>query len=95
MGNLQPLTLPDTLDPLVVDYPAHLAQELGDLAIAIAAALPGKLDNIPGMALRLSAAGAPSTAVPAGAGLSRGHADSAINFVLDRSHLGARLRADR
>ena len=46
MGNLQPLTLPDTLDPLVVDYPARLAQELGDLAIAIAAVLPGKLDNI-------------------------------------------------
>ena len=44
MGNLQPLTLPDTLDPLVVDYPARLAQELGDLAIAIAAVLPGKLD---------------------------------------------------
>ena len=46
MGNLQPLTLPDTLDPLVVDYPTRLAQELGDLAIAIAAVLPGKLDNI-------------------------------------------------
>jgi hypothetical protein len=46
MGNLQPLTLPDPLDPLVVDYPARLAQELGDLAIAIAAVLPGKLDNI-------------------------------------------------
>ena len=45
MGNLQPLTLPDTLDPLVVDYPARLAQELGDLAIAIAVVLPGKLDN--------------------------------------------------
>jgi hypothetical protein len=45
-GNLQPLTLPDTLDPLVVDYPARLPQELGDLAIAIAAVLPGKLDNI-------------------------------------------------
>jgi hypothetical protein len=46
MGNLQPLTSPDTLDPLVVDYPARLAQELGDLAIAIAAVLPDKLDNI-------------------------------------------------
>jgi hypothetical protein len=45
-GTLEPLTLPDTLDPLVVDYPARLAQELGDLAIAIAAVLPGKLDNI-------------------------------------------------
>ena len=46
MGNLQPLTLPDTLDPLVVDCPARLAQQFGDLAIAIAAVLPGKLDNI-------------------------------------------------
>jgi hypothetical protein len=45
MGDLQPLALPDTLDP-VVDCPARLAQECGDLAIAIAAVLPGKLDNI-------------------------------------------------
>jgi hypothetical protein len=48
MGNLQPLTLPDTLDPLVVDCPARLAQQRSDLAIAIAAVLPGKLDNIDG-----------------------------------------------
>ena len=46
MGNLEPLTLPDTLDPLVVDYRARLAQERGDLAVAVAAVLPGKLDNI-------------------------------------------------
>jgi hypothetical protein len=45
-GNLQPLTSPDPLDPLVVDCPACLAQQRGDLAIAIAAVLPGKLDNI-------------------------------------------------
>src|SRR5215813_5379458 len=51
MGNLQPLTLPDTLDPLVVDHPARLTQELGDLAIAVAAVLPGKLDNIGGETL--------------------------------------------
>src|SRR3989440_9324874 len=31
---------------LSFDDPARLAQELGDLAIAIAAVLPGKLDNI-------------------------------------------------
>jgi hypothetical protein len=48
IGNLQPLTLPDTLDPLVVNCPARLAQQRGDLAIAIAAVLPGKLDNIGG-----------------------------------------------
>jgi hypothetical protein len=46
MGDLQPLASPDTLDPLVVDYPARLPQQCGDLAIAIAAVLPGKLDNI-------------------------------------------------
>jgi hypothetical protein len=46
MGNLQPLTSPDPLDPLIVDCPACLAQQRGDLAIAVAAVLPGKLDNI-------------------------------------------------
>ena len=50
MRDLQPLALPDTLDPLVVDYPARLAQ-IGDLAIAIAAVLPSKLDNIGGETL--------------------------------------------
>jgi hypothetical protein len=46
LGDLQPLASPDTLDPLVVDCPARLAQQFGDLAIAIAAVLPSKLDNI-------------------------------------------------
>src|SRR3974390_2534585 len=46
MGDLQPLALPDTLDPLVVDCPTSLAQRLGDLAITVATVLPGKLDNI-------------------------------------------------
>jgi hypothetical protein len=44
--DLQPLASPDTLDPLVVDYPARLPQQFGDLAIAVAAVLPGKLNNI-------------------------------------------------
>jgi hypothetical protein len=44
--DLQPLASPDTLDPLVVNYPARLPQQFGDLAIAVAAVLPGKLDNI-------------------------------------------------
>src|SRR5262249_25778099 len=30
--DLEPLALPDTLDPLVVDCPARLAQQFGDLA---------------------------------------------------------------
>src|SRR5262245_20791062 len=51
MRDLQPLALPDTLDPLVVDCPARPAQQFGDLAIAIAAVLPGKLDNIGGETL--------------------------------------------
>src|SRR5262249_42339775 len=51
MGDLQPLALPDTLDPLVVDRPARLAQQFGDLAIAITAVLPSKLDNIGGETL--------------------------------------------
>src|SRR5260370_27433892 len=46
MGDLQPLASPDALDPLVVDYPARLAQQFGDLAIAVAAVLPGKRDNV-------------------------------------------------
>src|SRR5262245_26756361 len=45
-GDLQPLASPDALNPLVVDYPARLAQQFGDLAIAIAAVLPGKRDNV-------------------------------------------------
>ena len=49
--DLQPLASPDTLDPLVVDYPARLPQQFGDLAIAVAAVLPGKLDNIGGETL--------------------------------------------
>ena len=49
--DLQPLASPDTLDPLVVDGPAGLAQQRGDLAIAVAAVLPGKLDNIGGETL--------------------------------------------
>jgi hypothetical protein len=44
--NLQPLASPDPLDPLVVDQPAGPAQQLGDLAIAVAAILPGQFDEI-------------------------------------------------
>ena len=47
----EPLASPDALDPLVVDCPASLAQQFGDLAIAVAAVLPGKLDNIGGETL--------------------------------------------
>ena len=41
---LEPLTPPDALHPLVVDHPAALpAQQLGDLAIAVAAIGPGQV----------------------------------------------------
>jgi hypothetical protein len=46
--DLQPLAPPDPLDPLVVDQPAGLAQQLGNLAIAVAAILPDQLDDVGG-----------------------------------------------
>jgi hypothetical protein len=49
--DLQPLTSPDPLDPLVVDEPAGPAQQLGDLAIAVAAILSGQLYEIGGQPL--------------------------------------------
>jgi hypothetical protein len=51
LWDLQPLAPPEAFDPLVVDYPARLAQQFGDLAIAVAAVLPGKRDNVGGKAL--------------------------------------------
>jgi hypothetical protein len=45
-GDFQPLASPDPLDPLVVDQPAGPAQQLGDLAIAVATVLPGQLDDV-------------------------------------------------
>jgi hypothetical protein len=46
VGHLQPLASPDPLDALVVDQPARLLQQPGDLAIAVAAVLPGKRDGV-------------------------------------------------
>jgi hypothetical protein len=45
-GDLQPLASPDPLDPLVIDQPAGPTQKLGDLAIAVAAVLPGQFDDV-------------------------------------------------
>src|SRR5438067_8411677 len=50
-GDLQPLASPDPFDPLVVDQPAGPPQQLGDLAIAVAAILPGQLDDVGGQPL--------------------------------------------
>ena len=46
LGDLQPLTPPDPLDPLVVHKPASVAQQSRYLSIAIAAVLSGKLDDV-------------------------------------------------
>src|ERR1700687_5634849 len=49
--NLQPLTPPDALDPLIIDQPARMAQQRRDLAIGVAAVLTSKLDDISGQTL--------------------------------------------
>jgi hypothetical protein len=49
--NLEPLASPDPLDPLLVDEPTGPAQQFGDLAIAVAAILPGQLGNVGGQPL--------------------------------------------
>ena len=49
--NLQPLTPPDAFDPLVVHQPARMAQQRGDLAIAVTTVLASQLDNVSGQAL--------------------------------------------
>ena len=46
LGDLQPFASPDSLDPLVVDEPSSTAQQLGDLAIAVAAILPLQLNDV-------------------------------------------------
>jgi hypothetical protein len=49
LGDLQPLTAPDPLHPLVIGHPARSrAQQLGDLAVAIAAVLARKLNDVGG-----------------------------------------------
>ena len=45
LGDLQPLTLPDPLDPRVADQPAGITQQRSDLAVAIAA-VPGQFDYV-------------------------------------------------
>ena len=47
-GDFQPLASPDSLDPLVIDQPPGAAQQLGNLAVAVAAVLPGQLDDVGG-----------------------------------------------
>jgi hypothetical protein len=51
LWNLQPLTPPDPLDPLVVDEPARVSQQSRDLPVAIATILTGKRDDVGGQTL--------------------------------------------
>jgi len=44
--DLQPLTLPDAFDPLVVHVPARLVEQRCDRSISIAAILTSQLDDI-------------------------------------------------
>ena len=46
LGDFQSLASPDPLDPLVVHQPAGGAQQGCDLAVAVAAILSGKLDDV-------------------------------------------------
>ena len=49
LGDFQSLAPPDPLHPLVVDHPARgRAQQLRDLAVAVAAVLARKLDDVGG-----------------------------------------------
>lgn len=48
---LQPLAPPDAFHPLVIDEPACMPEQRGDLAIAVAAVLAGKLNDIGGQTL--------------------------------------------
>ena len=47
-GNFQPLTPPDPFHPLDVHHPASLVQHRGDAAIAVAAILESKRDDVGG-----------------------------------------------
>src|SRR3954471_8209632 len=48
MRDLEPLPFPDPLDPFVVDDPARLLEQPGNLAVAVAAVLPSQGDDIGG-----------------------------------------------
>jgi len=46
-GNLQPLTTPQALDPLVVQLPACLSQHRRNPSIPVTAVLPGQFNHVP------------------------------------------------
>ena len=49
--NLQPLAPRDPFDPLVVDDPSRIPQQLGNLAIAVAPTLASEFDDVGGQPL--------------------------------------------
>jgi len=56
LGDLQPLTPPDPLDPLVIDEAARMPQQSCNLAIAVPAILACQCDNVGGQPLLVVAA---------------------------------------
>ena len=48
LWNLQPLALPDSLNPLVIDQPARVPQQRRDLAVTVATIATGKFNDIGG-----------------------------------------------
>jgi hypothetical protein len=56
LGDLQPLTPPDPLHPLVIDAPARIPQQSCYLAVAIPAILARQLDDVGGQPLLVVAA---------------------------------------
>ena len=84
VADLQPLTPPDPLDPRVVDDPACLLQQPGNLAMAVAAVLPGKLDDVGGE-LRLHG---PAVSCAASSGAARARrTGAALGDMQMRSYL--------
>jgi hypothetical protein len=77
LGDLQPLASPDPLDPLAVRDPAGRGpQQLGDLAVAVAAVLPGERDDVGGEPFLVVPA--PRELAPRRAVLAERSADAAL-----------------
>jgi hypothetical protein len=85
-GNRQPFAPPGPLDPLVVDDPGGLAaQQLGDLAVAVAPVLAHQLDDVGGE-LRLIVTAERDPAL-GGAMLTEHPADSTLGDLKLRAHV--------
>ena len=77
--NFEPLLPPDPLDPLIIHQPAGTPQQFGDLAIAVAAVLPGQFDNVSGQAFLVF--GAPRLLALRRAVLSKRRTGAALGYM--------------